>query len=291
MEQAHLLQQAKTVLVFDSGAGGLTVAKEILQRDFNIHLHYLADDAFYPYGKKQDQLLSDRIVSVISQAITQTLPDIIVIACNTASTLALTALRDQFPTIEFIGVVPAIKPAASISTTGHIGILATSATINRQYTKTLINDFAQQQKVYLHSCDSLVELAEKKLLNEYKHDHIIEQELQTLTAQAEPNTIDTIVLACTHFPILKQQLQETAKRLNLDIVFIDSGIAIANRVQQLLMAGQMAKGEKEIETGNAATQQTTDCSKPTRNINVELTSASSDHKKLNAYLDYLKAPI
>ncbi len=284
MEKEIFLSPSKTVLVFDSGAGGLTIAKEILRRDLNIDLHYLADDAFFPYGKKQDQLLSERIIVVISQAITNSLPDIIVIACNTASTLALTALRSQFPNIEFIGVVPAIKPAASTSKTGHIGILATSATINRPYTKTLINDFAQQQDVYLHNCDSLVELAEKKLLNEYQHDQILEQELLALTAQAAPHTIDTVVLACTHFPILKQQLQKAAAKLNMDIEFIDSGAAIANRVEQLLASEQITK-KSNI---HRATKNPSAAAQSSAKINVELTSSRDNQKKLSAYLNYLK---
>lgn len=221
------------ILVFDSGAGGLSIAKEILEKRPGCHLVYAADQAYFPYGLKTDADLSQRVVSQVEALYHRYAPALVVIACNTASTLALDSLRAEFP-CPFVGVVPAIKPAAAATKSGVIGMLATSATVNRPYTQNLIDEFASNHKVLRLGSDALVELAEQKITGKAVDVAAIHQELQRLFRQPCGNEIDTVVLACTHFPLLKLEFEQWSKREQKSIHWIDSGEAIAKRVVQLL---------------------------------------------------------
>lgn len=220
-----------TIIVFDSGAGGLSVAKEILALRSNCHLVYAADNAGFPYGLLDDQQLIARITEVMTQLIGEYNPDIVVIACNTASTLALDILRDTFSTL-FVGVVPAIKPAASLSKTGVIGILATPATIERDYTNGLVTEFAAHQHVLRLGSNTLVKLAEDYILGKPITDESLQQVLNLLEQQDYAEKMDTIVLACTHFPLLKERLQQLPGYKQVQ--WIDSGYAVACRVEHQL---------------------------------------------------------
>ena len=222
------------ILVFDSGAGGLSVAKEILNQVAHCHLIYLADNAYFPYGDLEDGELLERILSVITSAIAKHSPHIVVIACNTASTLALQQLRQQNQHVSFVGVVPAVKPAAQISQSGNIGVLATPATIGRNYTKNLISDHASEQQVFLHGSTNLVKLAEMHLAGEPVSPSEIESELDQLLKVDKSDNIDTVVLACTHFPLLKQHFIESQITKQKKLKFVDSGEAIGRRIKFLL---------------------------------------------------------
>ncbi len=231
------MRRPPKILVFDSGAGCLSIAEEILARLPHCHMACAADNAYFPYGLKEDAALTARIVCQVEQLHERFSPDIVVVACNTASTLALDALRQEFST-PFVGVVPAIKPAANITRSGTIGVLATAATTSRGYTRNLIDNFASRHKVVLHATDTLVDLAEIKLIRSDVDLAALESELEPLFIA--DNNIDTLVLACTHFPLLKDDMSSIFKRQRRQVVLVDSGEAIANRVVYLL-------GQKDVQ--------------------------------------------
>lgn len=222
------------ILIFDSGVGGLSVLQEIQQRIPQVALHYLMDNAAFPYGTKKDAYLIERVIDVCTQAVNQLQPDLIVIACNTASTLALNELRAliQQP---IVGVVPAIKVAAAQSTVNDIGLIATLATVNRSYTQRLINDFAADKQVHKFGSDLLVRMAED-YINLAHQPSLSELEQHLAPWFADAPKLSHVVLGCTHFPLLKPQLQKLWPKIH----WIDSGAAIARRVEQLLPKNEHA---------------------------------------------------
>lgn len=217
---------APNILVFDSGIGGLSVVAAIASRLPNCHFHYLADNAHFPYGSLSDDMLIRRVTHLITAAVHKHTIDLIVIACNTASTLVLNQLRAAIA-IPIVGVVPAIKPAAAQTRTGHIGLLATPATVRRKYTDELIANFASHIVVHRIGSEALVALAESQSASPAQQATIIQAEL----APWQAYDIDIIVLACTHFPLLKPALAEV---VGSHVKLLDSGDAIARRVVQLL---------------------------------------------------------
>ncbi len=219
------------ILIFDSGVGGLSIAKEIHQRLPEHRLVFASDNEAYPYGIKTQEALIPRVVSVVKKLVQVSQADILVVACNTASTVVLPELRKHL-SIDVVGVVPAIKPAAKLSLNKHIGVLATPATIHRKYTHELIASFASDCHVDMIGSSELVELAEQKLRSGEVSTLAIKQVLaQWLSVN---NKIDTIVLACTHFPLLKTELNDAFLEHGRDIQWIDSAKGIAKRVQYLL---------------------------------------------------------
>jgi glutamate racemase len=217
------------ILVFDSGVGGLSVAAAIRHRLPQAALAYVCDNAMLPYGTKPDDWLVGRIVDVCLAAVDTCNACALVVACNTASTLALRELRSRLD-IPVVGTVPAIKPAALATRSGTIGLLATSATVHRPYTDALIRDFAAQCRVVRVAADGLVTLAERKLAGLALDDALLAAELAPLWVRPE---LDTVVLGCTHFPLLVDQLRMQAPR---PIEWIDSGNAIARRVAAIVPA-------------------------------------------------------
>lgn len=217
-----------SVLVLDSGIGGLSITWEIRTRCPLLHIDYIADLEAFPYGIKPEEQIVARVAKLAEYAVTTLKPSIIVIACNTASTVALTAVR-QLTAIPVVGVVPAIKPAAQLSKSGVIGVLATEGTINRRYTHNLIQEFAQNRTVALHGSARLVALAEQKLQGKSVSLQAVERELLPLLEKSPD--MDTVVLACTHFPLLKEEFVRCFPQIRF---WVDSGEAIANRVESLL---------------------------------------------------------
>lgn len=220
----------KKICVFDSGAGGLSIAKELLQRDYQFDLIYIADQHYFPYGELDDKVLETRVLCCIERCVREHTPDLIIIACNTASTLVLPSLRKRWPQLPFIGVVPAIKPAAIASKTKKIIVLATPATINRAYMDQLISDHAQQIQVYRMASKKLVQLAEELLKYGTLNKAAFTQELKEVCKEC-PDA-DQMVLACTHFPLLKEEIDHAIDTEKLSLV--DSSQAIADRAQYLL---------------------------------------------------------
>lgn len=227
------------VLVFDSGVGGLTVAGEIRALGPRLSVHYAADTGFFPYGDKSDDALRERLPRVAKALVEAVQPDVFVIACNTASTLALTEVRAAL-SIPVVGTVPAIKPAAKLTETGTIGLLATPGTIRRAYTARLIEEFAAGKRVILHGSLDLVRLAEAHARGEDVPPAAFAAAQAPLFEAEGGAAIDTIVLACTHFPLVRGQLIATAPR---PVSYIDSGAAIARQTIRVLPQDTHAGGQ------------------------------------------------
>jgi glutamate racemase len=222
------------ILVFDSGLGGLSVLAALRAQLPGAAYFYLGDDALFPYGKLEPQVLIDRVDAVIAKAMARFAADCIVIACNTASTLVLPHLRATY-SVPVVGTVPAIKPAAERTTSGLVSVLATPGTVSRDYTADLIRDFAFGVDVTLVGAPRLAELAERALRGELLPDAAISTEIApAFVARAEGESVrrtDVVVLACTHYPLLAERLQAVAP---WPVMWIDPAPAIARRVAHLL---------------------------------------------------------
>lgn len=231
------------IAVFDSGVGGLSIYQEIKQHCPDNDIIYIADNAAYPYGTKSETQLVQRVDTVIQQLVAQFDITILIVACNSASTLVLPPLRQRY-NFPIVGVVPAIKPAARISPSKKIGLLATCGTINRPYTDDLIQQFAQDCDVIRIGSTELVELAERKLRGEsLSQAHFLPIVHPFLSA-----SVDTVVLACTHFPLLKEELRHAAPTIQH---WVDSGYAIAQRVKSLLLLETNQQNSVEETTHHA----------------------------------------
>ena len=217
----------KRIGVYDSGVGGLSVTACVQSSIPDAHYFYLSDNLNFPYGTKSDEVVTGFTVKNCSKFIETYELDILIIACNTASTVALDAVRAAVK-IPVVGVVPAIKPAAQLSANKSIGLLATPATVKRPYTLKLIEDFAIGCKVALQGSSILVEVAEKKLRSEEFSLVAIKNEVDPILTK--DSKIDVIVLGCTHFPLLKDELSQLFPKIE----WVDSGAAIAARVKSLL---------------------------------------------------------
>ena len=217
-----------TVLVFDSGVGGLSVCEEIRQLLPDLHYIYTFDNVAFPYGEKSEAFIVERVLEIVT-AVTRLYPlSLVVIACNSASTVTLPALRERF-SFPVVGVVPAIKPAARLTRNGVVGLLATRGTVKRPYTHELVKRFAGECKTEMLGSAELVELAEAKLQGKEVPLEQVRQILQPWLRMKEPP--DTVVLGCTHFPLLADELQQV---LPEGTRLIDSGAAIARRTVWLL---------------------------------------------------------
>jgi glutamate racemase len=221
--------QHPTILVFDSGLGGLTVLREIVEARQDLRCVYVADDAFFPYGHHSEDALAARVVPLIGELIAEHEPRLVVIACNTASTLVMTHLRASYTT-PFVGTVPAIKPACASSKTKRVSVLGTKGTVKREYTQRLINDFGQGCEVTLVGAANLPSLAEAALRGEHVSDAAIEAEIAPCFLNGGART-DTVVLACTHFPLLLGRLEQLAP---WPVEWIDPAPAIARRTSDLI---------------------------------------------------------
>jgi len=221
---------AATILIFDSGLGGLTVHREVANARPDAQLIYAADDAFFPYGRRDEAELVTRVLAVMERLIAAHHPDLVVIACNTASTLVLPQLRARF-TVPFVGTVPAIKPACVASKSQLVSVLGTEGTVRREYTRALIRDFAGGCTVTLVGSPRLPELAEVALKGEVVADADIAREIAPCFVEAGGARTDTIVLACTHYPLLLDRLERLAP---WPVHYIDPAPAIARRVVDLL---------------------------------------------------------
>ena len=194
------------LLVFDSGIGGLGVVAALRQLQPAVPLVYLADNAGFPYGEQPDQVLLRRVVALLGDAIARLRPEAVVIACNTASTIALGALRAYGET-PFIGCVPPVKPAAAASRSRHVGLLATPATIRRPYLQSLIDEFADGCTVHPLGTPVLAELAEAKFRGQPVDLETLAGAIAPLFAQPQADRIDAIALGCTHYTFLLPELR------------------------------------------------------------------------------------
>ena len=218
--------QQPQVLIFDSGVGGLSVAQCVHQRLPACALHYLADNAFFPYGEQPEALLVERCVRLIASYLQRHPIDLVVIACNTASTVVLPPLRAAISQ-PVVGVVPAIKPAAALSRNRRIGLLATPATVRRPYLEQLIADFASDCEITRVGEPALVRWIEEWVAGK----PLPQIELAALLQPFQQAEVDTVVLGCTHYPLITEALQRACPGVSH---WVDSGDAIARRTADLL---------------------------------------------------------
>jgi glutamate racemase len=221
---------APTILVFDSGLGGLTVYRAIVAARPDAAYVYIADDAAFPYGDMREDALITRIVHVVGKGLADYMPDLAVIACNTASTLALGELRARYR-VPFVGTVPAIKPACAQSNSKRVTVLGTQATIGREYTRALIREFAAGCEVNLVGSSRLAAYAEAELAGTPAADTDITAEIAPCFAGEDSRRTDTVVLACTHYPLLVDRFRALAQ---WPVTWLDPAPAIARRVVELL---------------------------------------------------------
>jgi glutamate racemase len=219
-----------TILAADSGLGGLTIVAEIRKVLPQARLAYLCDNAFFPYGTRPDAELLAHFLGVMNRAIDRVRPDVIVTACNTISTICLPQLRAA-TRIPVVGVVPAVKPAAQHSKRKIIGLLATPATVNRPYTDDLIQRHAADCTVLKIGSAELVEIAEAKLLGQPADRNQVRRILAPFFDRPAKIQPDIVVLACTHFPLLRAELEAAGPP---GTAWIDSGAAVARRVLEVL---------------------------------------------------------
>jgi glutamate racemase len=218
-----------TILVFDSGLGGLTVFREIIKVRPDARFIYVADDAVFPYGAIEEATLVAHVVAVMASLVEAHRPDLVVIACNTASTMALASMRARF-SVPFVGTVPAIKPACAASLTKRISVLGTKATVAHEYTQGLIREFAAGCHITLVGSARLAALAEAELSGGRVGDREIAAEIGPCFVNDDKRT-DTVVLACTHYPLLLDRFIRLAP---WPVNFIDPAAAIARRVTDLI---------------------------------------------------------
>ncbi len=231
-EQAEGREAVTTprILLFDSGMGGLTVARAVAAQLPDAHLTYSADNAAFPYGAWKEHALTQRIIEVVGKLIERTDPHIVVVACNTASTIALAALRETYK-VPFVGTVPAIKPAAAQTKSGIIGVLATPGTVSREYTHALIHTFANHCQVILHGAPRLAEICEAALRGKPLDREELRSEIEPVFRTREGQRTDTVVLGCTHYPLLLDDIRRVAP---WEVSYIDPAPAIARRVADVL---------------------------------------------------------
>ncbi len=229
-----------TVLVFDSGIGGLTVLREARVLLPTSRFVYVADDAAFPYGNWEEQALRERLVTLFGELLAKHKPQIAVIACNTASTLAIDALRQAYPSPAFVGTVPAIKPAAERTQSGLVSVLATPGTVKRQYTRDLIRQYAEKCHVRLVGSRILAGLAEDYMRNGFVDEAAVRAEIEPCFIEKDGRRTDIVVLACTHYPFLINRMRKTAP---WPVDWIDTSEAIARRALSLYVQMTPASGE------------------------------------------------
>jgi glutamate racemase len=219
------------ILFFDSGVGGLSVLGPTRALLPNAPIVYAADSAGFPYGTKSEAELAARVPALLGRLVERFRPRLAVIACNTASTIALEHARSALD-LPVVGTVPAIKPAAEMSKTRVIGVLGTKATVRQPYVDDLAARFAADCTLIRHGSPELVELAEAKLAGEPVTVEAVRAAMQPMMPAPGGNGIDTIVLACTHFPLLADELKQALPQIS----FVDGGQGIARRIAWLTRA-------------------------------------------------------
>lgn len=231
MLMTALKSDPKPVLVFDSGIGGLTVLREARVLMPERSFIYVADDAGFPYGDWDEEPLKRRIIDLFVTLLAEYDPEAVIIACSTAFTLAGADLRATFPDMRFIGTVPAIKPAAERTRSGHISVLATPGTVKRAYTHDLIQSFAGQCHVKLVGSQNLARLAEDYIRGDVKPDAEFIDEIAPCFVSDDGSRTDIVVLACTHYPFLANVFRRLAP---WPVDWIDPAEAIARQARRLV---------------------------------------------------------
>lgn len=220
---------AAPLLVFDSGVGGLSVLDKVRHVLPQAPVIYVADNAGLPYGAKTEAQIAARVSGLLGRLTERFHPRLVCIACNTASTIALASVREVLE-VPIVGTVPAIKPAAAMTRTGVIGLLGTEATIRQGYVDRLEAEFAQGKQLLRHGAPELVAAAEAKLRGQPVDPQVYARAVSALRAMPGGERIDTVVLACTHFPLIETEL---ATAFGAGVAFIDGSDGIARRIAHL----------------------------------------------------------
>jgi len=223
------VKDGRPLLLFDSGVGGLSVLAEVHAALPNAPIVYVADNGGFPYGTKTEAEISARVPALLGRLAERYRPRLITIACNTASTIALAGVRAALD-LPIVGTVPAIEPAAEQSRTRVIGVLGTNATVRQPYVDDLSARFAADCLVLRHGSADLVQLAEASLRGEPTPDSAYAEVMAGLLDQEGGDRMDTVVLACTHFPLVADRLAAVAPRA---LNFIDGAKGIARRIAYL----------------------------------------------------------
>lgn len=221
----------KPILVFDSGIGGLTVLREARLLMPERGFIYVADDAGFPYGGWEEEPLKARIALLFEELFDRYDPEAVIVACNTAFTLAGADLRHRFPDMRFIGTVPAIKPAAERTRSGLVSVLATPGTVKRAYTRDLIQSFASQCHVRLVGSENLARMAEAYIRGETLDDAAVLAEIAPCFVDKDGLRTDIVVLACTHYPFLANVFRRLAP---WPVDWLDPAEAIARQARRLV---------------------------------------------------------
>jgi glutamate racemase len=220
------------LLFFDSGVGGLSVLGPTRALLPNAPIVYAADSAGFPYGSRSEAEIASRVPALLGRLVERFHPRLAVIACNTASTIALDHVRSALD-VPVVGTVPAIKPAAEISRSRVIGVLGTEATVRQPYVDDLGARFAADCTLVRYGSPELVELAEAKLRGEDVSVEAVRAAAEPMFDAPDGARIDTVVLACTHFPLLEQELRAAFPA----VTFVDGSAGIARRIA-FLTSGQ-----------------------------------------------------
>jgi len=243
-----LAEAERPILLFDSGVGGLTVLAELRRVLPQAPVIYAADLAGLPYGDKTEAQIAARVSGLLGRMTERLRPRLVCIACNTASTIALASVREVLE-VPIVGTVPAIKPAAAITRTGVFGLLGTAATVRQPYVDRLETEFAQGQTLIRHAAPALVAAAEAKLRGGTPDPRAIAEAVEGLLAHPRGGEIDTVVLACTHFPLVAGEL---AAAFGRPVRFIDGAGGIARRIAALTegQAFHRSAPDRAITTGD-----------------------------------------
>ena len=228
------VMKARPILFFDSGVGGLPYLEAAENALPGECFAYLADREHFPYGEKEQDRLHHLVVAAMERALQRIDPKLVVVACNTASVVALKHLRSRF-SLPFVGVVPAVKLAADNMQTGKIGVLSTRQTSSAGYTERLINSFASHCEVVRIGLPGMVDLVEYDFFTTTSAEKraAIAAELE----QGIPAGIDTIVLACTHFILIEEELRQVLGR---GIRLVDSREGVTRQLVRVLSAEKLA---------------------------------------------------
>lgn len=224
-----MVQASAPILLFDSGVGGLSVLAEMRKLLPEAPVIYAADNAGLPYGAKTEAQIAARVAGLLGRMTERFGPRLVCIACNTASTIALGMVREVLE-VPIVGTVPAIKPAAAMTKTGVIGLLGTEATIRQAYIDRLEHEFANGRRLLRAAAPDLVSAAEARLRGEAVEAAVYRRAAEALRAQPGGEVIDTVVLACTHFPLVEDEL---AKAFGPRVRFVHGAEGIARRIAYL----------------------------------------------------------
>jgi len=244
------MSPAAPILIFDSGVGGLTILAEVRKALPQAPVIYAADFAGLPYGTKSEAEVAARVCGLLGRMAERYQPRLICIACNTASTIALGMVRDVLE-IPIVGTVPAIKPAALTTKTGTIGLLGTGATVRQPYVDRLEAEFAADKHLIRHAADPLVPLAEAKMRGETLADGAVAQAVAGLCDHPQAQDLDTLVLACTHFPLLADELRAV---FGQEIQLVDGAQGIARRIASLTQGQEFERAQDDFAVATGSTE-------------------------------------